>query len=191
MMGNMNECRRVFRRSIGIGRSGSVGSRTYWTMAMATLLPMIAMAAIVGCGPRGPAVEMVEGVVLLDGEPVGGATVFFSPAPKDGKPQGGMPAAGRTGAGGTFRLNAVGGTKAGAGTKVGEYVITIVKQESDALPAPDPNGPPAPPGDIKLRDLLPAIYKLGMTSPLRATVKPGKNTYRFELESSAKAGPAK
>jgi hypothetical protein len=152
---------------------------------------MIAMVAIVGCGPRGPAVEMVEGVVLLDGKPVEGATIFFSPAPKDGKPQGGMPAAGRTAAGGTFRLNAVGGAKAGAGTKVGEYVITIVKQESDALPAPDPNGPPAPPGDIKLRDLLPAIYKLGTTSPLRATVKPGKNTYRFELESSAKAGPAK
>jgi hypothetical protein len=186
MMGTMNECRRVFCRSIGIGRSRGVGSRPHW--AMATVLLMI---AIVGCGPRGPAVEMVEGVVLLDGEPVEGATVFFSPAPKDKKPQGGVPAAGRTGAGGTFRLNAVGGAKAGAGTKVGEYVVTIVKQESDALPAPDPSGPPAPPGEIKLRDLLPAVYKLGTTSPLRATVKQGKNTYRFELDSSAKAGPAK
>ena len=189
MMGNMNECRRVFRRSIGIGRSGSVGSRPYW--AMATFLLMFAMVAIVGCGPRGPEVEMVEGVVLLDGEPVEGATIFFSPAPKDGKPQGGMPAAGRTGAGGTFRLNAVGGAKSGAGTKVGEYIVTIVKQESDALPAPDPNGPPVPPGDIKLRDLLPVIYKLGTSSPLRATVKQGKNTYRFELDSAAKAVPAK
>ena len=186
MMRNRNECRRVFCRSIGIGRSGSVGSRPYWVMATVLLI-----IATVGCGPRGPAVEMVEGVVLLDGEPVEGATIFFSPAPKDGKPQGGMPAAGRTGAGGTFRLNAVGGAKSGAGTKVGEYVVTIVKQESDALPAPDPNGPPVPPGDIKLRDLLPAIYKIGTSSPLRATVKQGKNTYRFELESSAKAGPAK
>ena len=191
MMGNMNECHRMFRRSVGIGSSKSVGSRPYWAMATATSLLVVAMVGLVGCGPRGPAVEMVEGVVLLDGEPVEGATVFFSPAPEDGKPQGGMPAAGRTGAGGTFRLNAVGGAKAGAGTKVGEYVVTVVKQESDALPAPDPNGPPAPPGDIKLRDMLPAVYKLGTTSPLRATVKQGKNTYRFELDSSAKAGPAK
>lgn len=137
-----------------------------------------------GCGPRGPAVEMVEGVVLLDGEPVEGATVLFSPVATSGQGVAGLPAAGRTGKAGAFHLNAVGGAKSGAGTKVGEYVVSVVKQEVDLPPATDPNAPSAPPGDIKLRDLLPTIYKLDTTSPLRATVKQGKNTYRFELDSS-------
>lgn len=145
------------------------------------------MVAVSGCGPSGPAVEMVEGVVLLDGEPVEGAIIFFSPAPTDGKAQGGLPAAGRTGPDGGFQLNAVSGAKSGAGTKIGEYIVTVIKQESDAGPAPDPNAPPLPPGDIKIRDLLPTIYKLGSTSPLRATVKQGRNSYRFELSSSRAA----
>ena len=152
---------------------------------------MLGLAATIssGCGPRGPAVEMVEGVVLLDGEPVEGATVLFSPIAENGQGPAGLPAAGRTGKGGAFHLNAVGGAKSGAGTKVGEYVVSVVKQEVDLPPAKDPNAPPAPPGDIKLRDLLPTIYKVGTTSPLRATVKQGKNTYRFELDSSATAKP--
>lgn len=145
-------------------------------------------AAVCGCGPRGPAVEMVEGVVLLDGKPVEGATIFFSPAPTDGEGQAGMPAAGRTGPDGTFRLNAVGGARTGAGTKVGEYVITVLKQVGDPLPGRDPGNPPTAPADTRVRDVLPTIYKTGATSPLRATVKQGKNTFRFELDSSARVG---
>jgi len=36
-------------------------------------------------------------------------------------------------------------------------------------------------------DVLPVVYKHAVTTPLRATVKKGKNTYRFELDSSATA----
>jgi len=129
---------------------------------------------------------MVEGVVLLDGEPVEGATICFSPAQSGGKA--GLPAAGRTGAGGTFRLNSVGGARSGAGTKVGEYVVTVMKQESDPLPEPDPNAPPTV-VEIRVRELLPKAYRLPATSPLKATVKKGKNTFRFELSSSAAIGP--
>lgn len=144
---------------------------------------------ICGCGRRGPAVESVEGVVLLDDIPVEGATVFFSPSPSDGTSPAGLPAAGQTGSGGTFRLNAVGGARSGAGTSVGEYVVTVVKQEGDAPPAPEADGPPPPPPmDMKIRDVLPVVYKLGTTSPLRATIVPGKNSFRFELESSARSG---
>jgi hypothetical protein len=150
---------------------------------------LVLAVCLLGCGPRGPAVEMVHGVVLLDGQPVEGATVFFSPATGDGKSAAGLPAAGRTGADGSFRLNATGGAKTGAGTKTGDYVVTVVKQETDPLPAPEPGGPPPPPpADMKVRDLLPVVYKSGTTSPLRATVVPGKNTFRFELESSAQSG---
>jgi hypothetical protein len=131
---------------------------------------------------------MVEGVVLLDGEPVEGATICFSPAESRGEGEAGLPAAGRTGAGGTFRLNAIGGARSGAGTKVGEYVVTVMKQESDPLPEPDPNAPPTI-VEIRVRELLPKAYRLPATSPLKATVKKGMNTYRFELSSSAVAGP--
>ena len=143
------------------------------------------LAFACGCGPRGPAVEMVEGVVLLDGRPVEGATVFFSPASDPSDEASGLPAAGRTGPDGGFRLNAGGGATPGAGTKVGEYIVTVTKQESDPVPPPDLDKPPALPPEIEVRDLLPVRYKLGATTPLRATVKQGKNVYRFELDSKA------
>lgn len=138
-----------------------------------------------GCGLGGPRVEMVEGVVVLDEVPVEGATVFFSPASSHGDAARGLPAAGRTGAGGGFTLNAGGGATPGAGTKTGDYVVTIVKQEVDGIPASSTPGQPPDFSKIKVRDLLPTLYKLGETSPLRVTVKRGKNTYRFELDSSA------
>jgi hypothetical protein len=140
-----------------------------------------------GCGRRGPAVEMVEGIVLLDGQPVEGATVLFSPETLGS--DGGLPAAGRTGSDGVFRLNAAGGAKFGAGTKVGDYTVTIVKQDHDPVPPPDPEKPPSGPPNVKVWDVLPVVYKHAITTPLRATVKKGKNSYRFELDSSAVASP--
>lgn len=148
-------------------------------------------ALVCGCGRRGPRVELVEGAVVLDGKPVEGATVFFSPVASAGEGAAGLPAAGRTGFNGGFRLNAGGGAKPGAGTAVGDYIVTVIKQESDALPPPDLNAPPPDVKEMQVRDLLPPIYKLAATSPLRATVKPGKNTYRFELNSKARAGSPK
>lgn len=144
-------------------------------------------AAIVGCGRRGPVVEMVEGIVLLDGQPVEGATVLFSP--EAGGSGGGLPAAGRTGPDGGFRLNAAAGAKFGAGTKIGDYVVTVVKQDHDPVPPPDPDKPPSGPPNVKVWDVLPVVYKHAITTPLRASVKKGKNSYRFELDSSAVASP--
>lgn len=143
--------------------------------------------AIVGCGRRGPAVEMVEGTVVLDGQPVEGATVLFSS--DAGGADRGLPAAGRTGRDGVFHLNAAGGAAFGAGTKMGDYVVTIVKQDHDPVPPPDPNAPPSGPPNVKVWDVLPAVYKHTVTTPLRATVKKGKNTFRFELDSAAVAKP--
>ena len=149
-------------------------------------------AAVCGCGPSGPAVEMVEGVVLLDGTPVEGATIFFSPAPQDGQGPTGLPAAGRTGPDGTFHLNATGGARSGAGTGIGDYVVSVVKQEGDPPPVSEPGQPRLPPPmGMKIKDVLPLVYKHGSTSPLRATVVQGKNSFRFELSSAAVAGAKK
>ena len=54
---------------------------------------------------------------------------------------------------------------------------------------PDLNAPPTALPEPEIRDLLPAVYKLATTSPLRATVKPGTNTYRFELDSKPRGSP--
>jgi len=162
-------------------------NRSAMTSCTALAVAGILGAAITGCGRRGPAVEMVEGTVLLDGQPVEGATVLFSP--EAGGAERGLPAAGRTGRDGVFRLNAAGGAKFGAGTKMGDYVVTIVKQDHDPVPAPDPNAPPSGPPNVKVWDVLPVVYKHATTTPLRATVKKGKNRFRFELDSAAVAKP--
>lgn len=157
-------------------------------IATSRILACSLVAALAcGCGRGGPRVEMVEGVVVLDGVPVEGATVFFSPASSHGDAAQGLPAAGRTGVNGGFTLNAGGGARPGAGTKAGDYVVTIVKQEADGIPASYAPGQEPDLSKIEVRDLLPTLYKLGETSPLRATVKPGRNVYRFELDSEAAA----
>jgi hypothetical protein len=158
------------------------------TAACCTLLVAAALAgaALVGCGHRGPAVEMVEGLVLLDGQPVEGAIVLFSP--ESGGPDGGLPAAGRTDTNGMFHLNAAGGAKFGAGTKIGDYIVTVSKQDADPLPPQDPSKPPpSEPPNVRVWDLLPVVYKHAVTTPLRASVKKRTNSFRFELDSKAKA----
>ena len=69
-------------------RSGAATSR----VPLGAVCLLIGM--VLGCGQRGPVVEMVEGVVLLDGQPVEGATVLFSP--DAGGAADGLPAVGRT-----------------------------------------------------------------------------------------------
>jgi hypothetical protein len=149
--------------------------------ANAGLLLFWAMC-LTGCWSRGPAVQFVEGLVVFEGQPVADATVFFTPEISGSLAQAGLPATGRTGADGTFRLNGFRGARAGAGTAVGMYVVTAVKLESDPIPEPDATGvlPQAPP-DQKVRNLLPAAYSDTKTSPLRVEVKKGRNQYRFEL----------
>lgn len=148
---------------------------------------------VVGCGQRGPRVEYVEGVVVMDGQPVQGATVGFSPVDAAA----GLPANGVTDATGTFQLTAARGGGRSAGTAVGEYVVTISKSRARM-----PSGPMPADGDprqqrwmaemARLAALppiheLPEIYAEAATSPLRVSVKRGSNTgpnLRFELHDS-------
>ncbi|MFM8704239.1 MAG: carboxypeptidase-like regulatory domain-containing protein, partial [Planctomycetia bacterium] len=126
-----------------------------------------------------------------EGQPVVGATVGFSPT--DDKA--GLPANGVTDTTGTFRLTAARGGARSAGTAVGEYIVTISKCR-----ARQPAGPMPADGSPQLEHwnnealrlaALPPIHELPAicaevpTSPLRATVKRGRNTgpsMRFELE---------
>lgn len=159
----------------------------------------LSVAAVVGCGRQGPAVNMVEGVVTLDGEPLEGVTVTFVPTTP-----GALHAVGRTQSDGAFRLNTVRGGKPGAGAMLGDYVVTALKSEGGDYVVPDRDASgrqltdeevqaalqvaqQKPPPPVKY--IVPKAYGSPETSNLKVTVKKGRNTgseFRFDLRSDFK-----
>lgn len=160
-------------------RHGSSGRSASWLTACVILAIAIAVA---GCGKAGPQVQYVEGVVLLDGEPVADATVVFVPKAADG-----LVATGRSKADGHFTLTSVRGGKPNGGALAGEYAVTFVKADYDLKGTgktrdDDMDGVP-------LLHLIPPQYGDAEKSGLAATVKRGKNAgpdFRFELVSGGK-----
>lgn len=152
------------------------------------------LVGLAGCGKRGPAVNYVEGVVTLDGSPLEGATVGFSPVDAAK----GMGAVGRTGADGVFKLTTVQGGKVEAGAVAGEYYVTFQKsavpvkstEELEKLRT-DPNYGKSPPSSQRptapqYKSLVPPAYGSPTTSGFRVTVKAGRNAgdeFKFNLKS--------
>lgn len=81
------------------------------------LILIVTMVAV-GCGPAGPVLAPVEGVVLLEGEPLEGAVVLFQPE------GGGKPSTGLTDAAGTFTLTTL---EPGDGAYVGMNSVAVTK----------------------------------------------------------------
>jgi len=151
------------------------------------------LAMIGGCRPTGPAVEMVEGVVVTF-QPIAGA---------------GLLAVGMTGPNGRFTLNATRGGPPGAGTAVGEYVVTLSKTTGgyEKVNGPGPQVQPA--SDVEpqnaayeawareqeglkpkplppVEHLIPPTYGDEQTSGFRVAVKKGRNAgagFHFALRS--------
>lgn len=144
---------------------------------------LIAVAACLlaahGCGRKGLQVEFVEGLVLIDSQPIAGASVNFTP--KDG----GLPAFGRTNAKGLFRLTTQQAGRPDAGAVIGDYAVTISKYEYVL-----PNGQPPASGDydgLPQRPIVPRRFNDVNRSGLTAEVRKGggrSDRYRFELSSS-------
>jgi hypothetical protein len=137
-----------------------------------------------GCSTGKPdfAVELVEGSVTLDGSPVEGVTVGFSPA---GSTRG-KPAVGRTDAQGKFLLTATQGGEFGKGTMIGKYLVSFSKDipsrelTAQELANADKTGVMP---NMPIISVIPKKYNDPQTSGLTAEVVKGKNNFSFDLQS--------
>ena len=111
----------------------------------------------------------VSGTITLDGKPVEGAAVVFSPV------GGGPPASGTTNAQGEFDLK----TANQPGAVPGEHYVTVTKQTMHGI---TPDGMPGP-GGIRVEWHVPERYSKSKTSGLKATVSSDQRELTFPLTS--------
>lgn len=140
-------------------------------MAMSVMLLSVA-----GCGGPGdqPELGQVQGTITFDGKPLSGVAVVF-------QPDSGRPANGFTDAEGKYELTYIRDIR---GTKVGQNRVEVAPSEeaeddADALLSADSLETKRP--VISGRLTIPAKYNTA--SELKADVKPGENTFDFELNS--------
>lgn len=165
--------------------------RHHFSCLKCVTLPFLFVLAFIsfGCGQSGPSVQYVRGVITLDGAPLEGATVLFSP-----KSTGGLGAAGKTQADGSFTLNAR-GAQPGAGTTIGDYAVTVSKIEMPKIVEIDEDDPRygTPEQDriqqeasnAKPKVIVPEKYSDSETSPFTAQVVSGQNEFAFDVSSKA------
>jgi len=124
---------------------------------LALLFVVSAMAlGCLGCSSKGdrPELGRVQGTVTLDGKPLVGVTVGFFP-------QSGRPATATTDTAGKYDLIYTYGVN---GAKLGPHTVSFTWPEGEKGTAPIPP-------------------KYGEKSQLKVEVKPGKNTFDFDLKS--------
>ena len=152
-------------------------------MKKVVLFVAILAAFSFGCGPKGPNVNHVEGIVTLDGEPVPGASVNFTPKTRSSDTEDlnvPLVASGRTDANGKYLLSAMRGGKIDGGTTVGEYGVSLSKKTITNLPK-DPKvpfrGPPIYQYDV------PKKFETPEDSGITVEVAKGKNVFNLALKS--------
>jgi hypothetical protein len=173
------------------------------TLVASAAIVLLLVMMLQGCrrAPQGPLVHPVKGRVTLDGEPVAGVGVAFSPLVSG---QGAV-AYGTTLADGSYKLSSTLGGKRNAGAVAGDYAVLLQKfvdATTDALP-PQHAAAPGDPGRTVQQwfskseghidnegkvhyslNCLPDAYGKAESSGLRVTVKPGVNDgpdFEFQL----------
>jgi len=173
----------------------------------APLLVLVAIGLLAtGCSRGGnrPIVHPVKGRVMLEGQPVEGVGVSFSPVVKGQ----GVTAFGKTLADGSFSITSTLGGGLGAGAMAGEYAVMLQKfleVAPDAVPPEFSAAAGDPSRSVQqwfskqetsrvedektvrhvILGLLPEAYGNAETSGLRVTIKPGTNSgpaFEFDLQ---------
>jgi hypothetical protein len=166
------------------------------SLKYAPLVVCSVLLPIVGCGPGGVGsgdqqdVYPVTGKITMNGAPVAGATVTFSP-------QQGQPVAyGRTNSSGEYALTTY---EANDGAAEGDYIVLVAKSAGGGSEGPSeeemheamtsgediqPGGHGAAGGgDESAGSLLPEKYSSQADSGLTATVtSDGENKFDFDLQ---------
>jgi len=130
----------------------------------------------IGCSSSDqPELGQVTGTVSMDGKPLTGVAVVF-------QPENGRPARGTTNAEGQYELVYIRQTK---GAKVGPNRVQIASNEEGEDSGEVESGDGEPKANSKgsksSKPLVPKRYNV--QSELKVDVKPGANTFDFQLES--------
>lgn len=150
------------------------------TMKASLLVLVLSSVSLIVCGCGGgsdkPQLGEVTGTVTMDGKPVYGVAVVFSPDK-------GRPARGSTDLNGQYELTYMPKT---LGTKVGHNRVEILaneegEEDSEEIASSGENTGPAPNSRASEKVRIPSRYNT--KSELEAEVKPGKNVFDFKLES--------
>lgn len=136
----------------------------------AALLSCFALLGVAGCG-GGPETAPVTGIVTLDGDPLPGAAITFSPESTEGSTSHGM-----TDAQGKYSLMF---TRDKSGAMIGKHNVLI--EIGDAGGGSSESCDPCPPPDAGPRPKLPQKYR--QPGALTAEVVSGKNEIDFPLTS--------
>ncbi len=136
-------------------------------------LSLLLLLAASGCGPSGPDIASVEGLVTLDGKPLPGAQVLFVPDK-------GRPSVAKTNAEGKYRLEYVDGLEGAIPGKCRVEITTRQPAERNAqgemMPA--------------VKEMVPVQYNRDTT--LQFEVKADTaNVANFDLESKGKVSNEK
>jgi hypothetical protein len=140
------------------------------------MLILLCPLTLAGCGPSRPETVPVSGRVTLDGRPVEGATVMFSPEAE------GRPATGTTDAEGNFTLKTF---EPGDGALLGKHRVTVTKVESSGVQADrDGLSGEIEPGGIQRTWIVPQHYSRAESSGLTVEVQPGMQPVELQLSDS-------
>lgn len=141
-----------------------------------TMMPLLIV--MLGCGSGKPTPLPIQGVVTLDGKPIGKAAVMLVPTQAN---SGAAPALGVTDSLGQFILKT---EKIGDGALQGSYTATVIKKETlHAAAVPDKFKDIVAPSGINERWIIPKKYSMPNDSGLAVEVKPGMEPLRFDLKS--------
>lgn len=144
-----------------------------------TLMIFVA-GCFVGCtGSNKIHTDMVTGTVTdVDGSPLVGATVNFSPDPAGQ----GNAAYAITDESGHYKLQTLLGNP-DAGTTPGTYKVAITKAILVPTGKKETRGDGSVVDEMLSKELLPAAYTSVTTTPFKETVVKGKNTFDFTLKA--------